>query len=220
MPPTSKTLGTERFYDRVAGLLMRHAARMEVAGNMGVIADRNVQIAFAFLDLEPTVTAATARLYRAAAVSFIARNPGPMDEDAEAILAPEPTETDYIQQEQLDRKRKTNLTVLRGAQQKAKWIQTADWDRLLRALTESSSHWAQPAVHWIMATLITGLRPCEWKSACLLGTQLQLMNAKATNGRSHSLERTLDLSRLPEAQLKLIGGFICAFHRSRTPVSC
>jgi len=153
----TRTPGTEAFYDRVANLLMRHADRMVATGDMGVLQERNLQMAHAFYDLEPTVTAATARLYRAAALSFIARHPGPMDSDARLILEPEPSDSGYIREERLAFIREKNLTALRGAQQKAKWIPSADWDRLLSALTSRNSQWALPSVQWLMATLLTAM---------------------------------------------------------------
>src|SRR5260363_7481 len=46
---------------------------------------------------------------------------------------------------------------------------------------------------WLAAAAVTGLRPCEWRTAQLNedATQLIVQNAKATNGRANGASRTI-----------------------------
>lgn len=191
---TTKTPKTKQFYAGVISRLEKHADEMVAAGDMIHIEDRNLRIALAYNHLEPLVTKGTARLYRAAAIDAVESDPGPMDHIAMEILRPEPSEDTDFQLERLADKRAANLITLRGPQQKAKWVSPADWDRLLSGIGATRSMWSAAARDWILAILLTGLRPCEWRTARLEGSRLIVTNAKATNGRAHSACRTIDLS--------------------------
>ncbi len=204
----TQTPDTQSFYQRVIGRLERHAAEMVVAGEMVYNEDRNLRIAIAFTDLEPKVTVATARLYRAAVRHAMATSPGDFDHDVDQILDPEHNETWFDRQEQVRQERAANLTELRGAQQKARWIPMTDWAKLNAALRASGSVWAEPACSWIGATLVTGLRPCEWRGAQLVDKALVVCNAKQTNGRAHSETRTIGLARCPREDIDLVSGFL------------
>lgn len=68
---------------------------------------------------------------------------------------------------------------------------------------------------WLKAGLLTGLRPSEWKGTDLVIVKddstiygrrayLHVICAKATNGRGFDVVRTLDLSVMPDDELKLI----------------
>ncbi len=209
-PPLSKTPDTVAFYERVIKRLENRAAEMVAAGLMDEAVDRNLQLALAVDDLAPFVTASTFRLYRAAVMYAIERAPGPFDYNIEPLLNPEPSENESIRQEELAQKREANLTMLRGAQQKATWLPAAEWVVLLKALRSSDSIWAQLAFDWVIATLGTGLRPCEWSDANWSGAKLIVNNAKATNERAHGPTRTLDLSRVEPAQRAVLNRFVPA----------
>ena len=171
-PPRTKSPDTVVFYERVIRRLENRAAQMVAAGLMGEVLDRNLQLALAADDLAPFVTAATFRLYRAAVMYAIERAPGAFDYNAEMLLNPEPSENESIRQEELTQRREANLTSLRGAQQKATWLPAAEWVILLKALRSSDSIWAKLAFDWVIATLGTGLRPCEWSDASWSGAKL------------------------------------------------
>src|SRR3954447_18728156 len=145
--PTTRTPSTLSHYDRIARRLARHAERLRASGNLGLVADRSLQLVFAFQDLEPTVTKDTARQYRAALLDHLTRWPSPLDAQARRVLAPS---TDPVasqrRQERLHAARAANLTARRGAQQKAKWVATQDWSILLVALSQTNSRWAMPAI--------------------------------------------------------------------------
>lgn len=74
-------------------------------------------------------------------------------------------------------------------------------------LPASKSKWAALLRLWLNASLSTGLRPSEWESARLgpNNQELIIRNAKATNGRAHGPERTLQLTGLkPEERRDII----------------
>jgi len=208
VPTPTHTRTTQSFYDRVVARLERRAAEMVEQDLMVEVPDRNLRLALAFDDLEPTVMPATARLYRAAATHAIARQPGPADDAAMLVLHPEPSEFESARQEKIAQKRAANLTTLRGPQQKAKHLSMGDWTSLFDALNGTASVWAPLATEWLMCTLATGLRPCEWRSATWSGAVLTVTNAKATNGRAHSETRTIDLSRAGRDTKNLITKFL------------
>jgi integrase len=195
-------------YRRLTLLLLRHSDRMKNAGRLGLVTDFALRLAFAFEDLEPRITAASARLYRAAATNAISSNPGDRDTEALAILQPEPSEEETYRVDKLAEMRASNLTTLRGAQQKAKWVSGADWKRLLSALGRRDSMWAEPAIDWLAAGLVVGLRPCEWQHATFNDGKLCVQNAKATNGRAHGPERTIDVSRSSRLEQEVVERFL------------
>ena len=198
--PTSKptkTPDTCAFYKRVAGRLERHAEQMQNRGDLGNLTDLNLRLAMAYRDLEPTVQSSTAKIYRLAAVNAISLQPGPYDSEAMAILDPEMSPEEAERLHHVTQVRNATLTVARGAQQKAKHLSPHDWNTLLTALLVSKSQGGPLASTWLTATLTTGLRPCEWEDAKLVGCELVVKNAKNTNGRAHSPFRTINLSQVP-----------------------
>lgn len=94
--------------------------------------------------------------------------------------------------------------------QKAKKISPAEIQKLATNQADLKGKWIKPAVIWMAANVLLGLRPIEWRTARLIETKGQLMlvvnNAKNTNGRSHGTLRHLNLSHLPEKDIQLIQG--------------
>ena len=70
-------------------------------------------------------------------------------------------------------------------------------DAYLRRLARSS--YAIETADWLRSGLLTGLRPCEWRDARILGDYLIVATAKATNGRGNGTHRHLDVSALSDA---------------------
>lgn len=191
---TTQMPSTIATYERIAKTLFRRADRLTAAGYMGAISDPERLIACAYADAEPMVCKATARLYHAAAVYWVKANLGPHTYDALEMLCPEPSQSDYFHAEKIAKKR-SELTCLRGAQQKAKWLDQADWTKLIEALAARSNVWSTLSIDWLLGGLCTGLRPCEWRNTNWQADTLTVANAKATNERSHGITRTLDLTR-------------------------
>ncbi len=78
---------------------------------------------------------------------------------------------------------------------KRKGIPRRDYDVLVANLANPAraSDYSKRAALWLMAGLATGLRPCEWENARLSedGRTLNVLNAKATNGRATGISRVV-----------------------------
>ena len=94
--------------------------------------------------------------------------------------------------------------------QKAKKITPLELQKLAKNDYGYRGKWRLPAMIWLAANIIVGLRPIEWRTAKLVTiggkVNLQVTNAKNTNGRSHGKLRHLDLSDLSKSDLDLIKG--------------
>lgn len=200
MLPSSqtKTRETEQAYRRVTKTILRHAARLEASGDLPLIEDISIRLAATVLELEVHVQSATFRQYKAAVLSSITSTPTERSDEARQLLDPEWTEDEFFRQHEVDLARQANLTRLVGSQQRADHLSSKDWGILISALLASRSKWASAAALWLVVTMETGLRPCEWRSVQVKAPKtLVVMNAKATNGRAHGITRTLDMFRAP-----------------------
>ncbi|HOY70210.1 MAG TPA: hypothetical protein PL131_11310 [Methylotenera sp.] len=94
--------------------------------------------------------------------------------------------------------------------QKAKRIRPGEIQILAKNVNEYKGKWRLPATIWIAANILVGLRPCEWRTARLMTIDgrlnLEVTNAKNTNGRSHGEFRHLDISGLQDKDIQLIKG--------------
>lgn len=97
---------------------------------------------------------------------------------------------------------KPEKVVGQTSSRKRKGIPEGDFNVLVGNLANprNGGRWAQVASGWLLAALPTGLRPIEWKQAELQvdptsgqGT-LEVVNAKATNGRANGKKRTIELT--------------------------
>ena len=91
---------------------------------------------------------------------------------------------------------------------KKKCIPEQDLEQLINELEQKKSPYKQLTILWLKATILTGLRPIEWKTAILNGQTLIVKNAKNTNNRSFGKERYLVLSKMPQELLKNISIFL------------
>ncbi|MDH0341975.1 hypothetical protein [Chromobacterium haemolyticum] len=93
---------------------------------------------------------------------------------------------------------------------KQKGFKKADYDKLLTYLAEhvGKHRHARALMTWLKATHLAGLRPSEWEYASLGERQgkrvLIVQNAKATNGRGHGEDRSLDIEDLSPDELQAI----------------
>lgn len=96
----------------------------------------------------------------------------------------------------------------RTSSQKLKKIPIEDWEKLDSYLLSSDKKWHEQLRDWLRASILTGLRPVEWKGAYLDTyydkQALIVPNAKNTNGRSHGETRTLILENMSEQDMKAI----------------
>jgi integrase len=78
---------------------------------------------------------------------------------------------------------------------KLKKISFTDWQTLDKFLQNKNNKWYEELRHWLRASIITGLRPIEWKNAVLFKHNgepaLKIQNAKHTNGRGNGPTRTI-----------------------------
>jgi len=90
--------------------------------------------------------------------------------------------------------------------QKQKKICEADIYKLSIYLDDKNSKYGLNTLFWLMAGMLTGLRPCEWENAEIQqGTKiLRVINAKATQGRSHGEDRLINLENLEEVYYQII----------------
>lgn len=91
---------------------------------------------------------------------------------------------------------------------KMKKISLDDWQKLDTFLKSKPNKWYDELRVWLRASIITGLRPVEWKNAHFLlhngQPALKIQNAKHTNGRAHGPSRTLILEDLRDSDLLAI----------------
>ena len=100
-------------------------------------------------------------------------------------------------------------TSLNTSSQKAKQIKNTDLNILIENIKFVRSKWIKPAMVWMMANILVGLRPCEWRDAELFDEEnnqiiLRVKNAKNTNDRSHGEFRLINCSNLALQELALI----------------
>ncbi len=98
--------------------------------------------------------------------------------------------------------RETNRT----SSQKLKKFTLEDWEKLDNYFQEKQAKWHDALRAWLRSSLITGLRPVEWKNTIFIvhddKPALKVMNAKNTNGRGNGEYRTLILENLTLEDLK------------------
>lgn len=138
------------------------------------------------------------------------------------------------QDESQERERAIEILEAQGAPKsgginrtKDKGISEAKLITLTAELTKSSgradSKYAELASLWLKATILTGLRPQEWKNARIddtnpfsnsrqLTNRLVIKNAKNTNNRSFGETRTLHLTYLSDDDFKTLVRFLNSFN--------
>jgi hypothetical protein len=161
--------------------------------------------------LLPTVKPATRRQYLASAREYIGllMSHQHIDTHRPFILTQHQVQLKQMQANQfstntkLKRNRKLNTS-----EQKAKQIISDDIKILIEKTKGLSGRWIQPALIWMVASLLVGLRPIEWRQAGLITddnqTILKVVNAKNSNDRAHGQFRHIDLSNLKPVELSFI----------------
>lgn len=103
--------------------------------------------------------------------------------------------------------------------QKAKKVTIQEIAVLAEKSKNKKGKWIKPALIWMSANLLVGLRPTEWRQASIMIVNskkiLVVVNAKNTNLRSHGELRNIDISELEvtevfriETQLKAIKYYV------------
>lgn len=148
------------------------------------------------VELKPTISRNTWRFYKSAVVYYLENY---HDEQA-AIEAME-----YIKEVT---SKGALTTTERTSSLKLKKITFDDWFKLDSFLQKNNKKWHSQLRAWLRSSVITGLRPIEWKNAMFLFHEeepaLKILNAKATNGRGNGESRTLILKDVATDDLKII----------------
>lgn len=176
----TRTEAMPRGEARILKLLARRARAMKERGEMGVIKDVPGLMAYAFLDVEPHVTAETARIYRQALVRWLNANRSEESLLALDIVDPEPNENTPWREQEIENLRNANLQRARGSQQRATSLTEMQWILLLQAIVLSENRWARLAHRWLVAGLATGLSPHEWRRAVWNAPILIVPSAQGT----------------------------------------
>lgn len=96
----------------------------------------------------------------------------------------------------------------RTSSQKSKHLNFDDLRKLVKQSENLRGKWIKPALLWLIANIIVGLRPAEWRYAKLSISDeeavLIVENAKNTNGRSNGRVRTLNLAHITSNEMGLI----------------
>lgn len=91
---------------------------------------------------------------------------------------------------------------------KLKKISFEDWQKLDNFLINKNNKWHDELRSWLRASIITGLRPVEWRNSHFLlhdgKPALKILNAKSTNGRAHGENRTLLLEDVSTEDIQAI----------------
>lgn len=95
---------------------------------------------------------------------------------------------------------------LRTSKKKQKKISATLLKRLVNAIKtdKHAPKWSREAIIMLHASLMTGLRPIEWRTAFIDNENLVVQNAKHTNGRANGITRNINLSKLPPGHLRIL----------------
>ncbi len=97
----------------------------------------------------------------------------------------------------------------RTSARRSKSVAPADLVALLTEIGRSGSKHRYALRDWLIAGILTGLRPCEWSSATLAGKMLTVQNAKASDGwRGLGPARQLGLSTLAPADFEAVSAMV------------
>lgn len=190
---------TRNAYARIATMLRSRAIARHQFDPMPLNPHTAAALALELLQSEPQVSAATARLYRAAVLWDLDNREYEADDLDRAMSlleqedGPEEMERgDLIRSMRRNREREAP----RGAQQKATHLSLNDIQLLVDTLRLSTARHSNETADWFAATLLTGLRPIEWRNASIVSDWLIVQNAKHSQGRSHGPIRRMHLASL------------------------
>jgi hypothetical protein len=191
-----ETLKTIAMYKHVVRGLARHSIRMKSQDPLIVTRHPGVLLAIACRDVEPVVPESSASLKLAAAIYAIKNWTGFYDIGALEMLCPEPSESESDRQDRVLLKRANWNSKSSGkAREPANNLPTQHWKRVIDAILVSKSKWAIAASDWLSATLVTGLRPADWRKASLNKNLLSITAVAFDDEKEVApLKRTIELA--------------------------
>jgi len=160
------------------------------------------EVAIWLVNKQPSLSRATWRQYRSALICFFEESVENASfetdrKDATALLL------------SIDCS-KCQLHGVNTSSKKQKKISEAEQEKLVTYFVDTPAiRHSLTTLAWLLSGIYTGLRPSEWRFAQLTtnsagANELQVRNAKNTNGRSHGPTRTLCLNNMTEAELTII----------------
>jgi hypothetical protein len=216
------TQSTRLTYDRIAKMLGRRALARHRNDPTPLDPNSATALALEYGRAESQISAASARMYYAAVLWRMRSGNFAVDDvDLAMTLLEGQDELDVVSRQDTIREIRSDREkhFRRGSQQKALTLSFADTCRLLDALRTSGTLHGSQAADWFASTLLTGLRPGEWRTAKLVGSTLVVENAKRTQNRSFGPIRTLHLQDLLPAERTCIDRHIAAVPGAGSPSS-
>lgn len=94
----------------------------------------------------------------------------------------------------------------RTSSHKKKSFSIKEINQLEEHISQLKYKWAKPTLYWLKSSILTGLRPIEWKSVNIDIEKkiLIVKNAKNTNGRTFGEHRHLNLNHLSNDEINII----------------
>lgn len=208
-----------QYLDRGRMLVRRYRRELDL-GSHEMDAVNPIEFVNWLFSLKPSFKPSTWRPYRQAAKAILATMPHDDTEAAIAMIDADINEAAAMNAEEAPKpanpkSRKQGLP-RRTSGLKEKRFPKDDFDKVIAYLRYySRSRFAPILIDWMIAGVSTGLRPIEWQATEIeiredpVAPQgrwiwLYVLNAKATNGRSNGIVRTLDLSHFGDATLKAV----------------
>ena len=166
----TRTAATDAQYERIYLRLVREAASAGVGGPVDLLCAR-----------APLLGKKTVNLYRSAILAHLPSDPIMLAQLSQAITSA--------------RSKPTGRT----SSMKAKNLNDQVWAKVRADLLAGGPEgYGAVAVAWVESGRVAGLRPVEWAGAYLQGTELLVMNRKATNGRSFGVTRSIQVVGLDD----------------------
>lgn len=221
---TTREPSTTTQYRKIYQSLEKKARKRYALGAEALVTPN--QIASIFLQDQPSWAPATARLYRASLV-FVYSEINNTDSMRALEMVHHVNKDQAIRlaiREDVEKRRKDFAKCLRSSSRRARNLSADEIDNIRRGFEFSSSKYAKVTCLWFFASILTGLRPSEWRTAQLSinakGQPVLMVNsAKNKNDRMFGRRRTLELSKMSQSDLNLIRAHLATIEIYREPDS-
>lgn len=205
---TAKTVDAYRV--RGDQLVKRYRRENEIPDDVDAFNPR--EFAIWLLSLRGTLKPPSWRLYRQAALMVLGGMPGERAQEAMTLIEGDaPAEAEMGTGEPVEVPGAERLTSAR----KVKRFKYEDYVRIWHLMKQRRSKSAVVLQDWMRAGIATGLRPIEWRATEVVRVEdaghpmgrrvfLLVLNAKATNGRSNGVVRTLDITAFSDGAVAVV----------------
>lgn len=195
MKPTKSEYTGICYMNRAKNLI--HRAKLET----GIDDISPMKIASWAVSMRPLLRPSSWRQYRSALIYYLHENETNHPETVQAIKLLSASDGKICLQ--------GKDAPARTSSSKKKSLSPDELVLIIDYLASHKSRWSVTASLWLQASVLTGLRPGEWRSARLEKNdagefELVVVNAKNTNGRAHGEMRRLLLRGMEENELNII----------------